>query len=167
MAENNRFILIDGVKKGTHSGIWDNQKQNNQRTGDELWIGEVVGMLNEGAMIAEANKQLKQQISNLQEAIKAKPIARAEGDITTVNTNEFIQICQENNELNQFKSTIFDILDAFIKGLEDEKGIDKDNMEFQAKCDFTLKYLDRLKEDFKNPSEFIRLQKMLNGEEHD
>lgn len=55
-----RFTIIDGVKKGTHSGIWDNQKQNNQRIGDELWLGEVVAMLNEGVMIAKENEQLKQ-----------------------------------------------------------------------------------------------------------
>lgn len=54
-----RFILIDGVKKGTHSGIWDNQKQNNQRVGDELWVGEVVAMLNEGIAIVKENEQLK------------------------------------------------------------------------------------------------------------
>ena len=46
-----RFTLIDGVKKGTYSGIWDNLKQNNQRVGDELWVGEVVAMLNEGIAI--------------------------------------------------------------------------------------------------------------------
>ena len=55
-----RFILIDGVKKGTHSGIWDNLKQNNQRVGDELWVGEVVAMLNEGIAIVEENEELKQ-----------------------------------------------------------------------------------------------------------
>ena len=54
-----RFTIIDGIKKGTHSGIWDNQKQNNQRIGDELWVGEVVAMLNEGVMIVEENEQLK------------------------------------------------------------------------------------------------------------
>lgn len=60
-----RFTLIDGIKKGTHSGIWDKQKQNNQRTGDELWIGEVVSMLNEGVMIADENEQLKEDCDNL------------------------------------------------------------------------------------------------------
>lgn len=58
-----RFILIDGVKKGTHSGIWDNLKQNNQRVGDELWVCEVVAMLNEGIAIVEENEQLKHQLS--------------------------------------------------------------------------------------------------------
>ena len=60
-----RFTIIDGIKKGTHSGIWDNQKQNNQRMGDELWVGEVVAMLNEGVMIVEENEQLKQTIEEM------------------------------------------------------------------------------------------------------
>ena len=41
-----RFKLINGVKKGTHSGIWDNRKQHNIGIGDELWVGEVVDKLN-------------------------------------------------------------------------------------------------------------------------
>ena len=57
-----RFAIIDGIKKGTHSGIWDNQKQNNQRIGDELWLGEVVAMLNEGVMIAKENEHLKSEL---------------------------------------------------------------------------------------------------------
>ena len=60
-----RFILIDGVKKGTHSGIWDNLKRNNQRVGDELWVGEVVAMLNEGIAIVKENEQLKTIRSDL------------------------------------------------------------------------------------------------------
>ena len=64
-----RFTIIDGIKKGTHSGIWDNQKQNNQRIGDELWLGEVVAMLNEGVMIAKENEQLKQSVNNLKDTI--------------------------------------------------------------------------------------------------
>jgi hypothetical protein len=62
-----RFILIDGVKKGTHSGIWDNLKQNNQRVGDELWVGEVVAMLNEGVMIAKENEHIKNTIKETYE----------------------------------------------------------------------------------------------------
>ena len=76
--DNKRFKLCDGVKLGTHSGVWDNHKQNHQRTGDELWVGEVIGMLNEGIMIVEQNKELRKelQLSNdyniiLEERIKA------------------------------------------------------------------------------------------------
>lgn len=78
-----RFTIIDGVKKGTHSGIWDNQKQNNQRIGDELWLGEVLAMLNEGVMIAKENEQLKQSIKCL-EADKMELqqyIKRIQGDV--------------------------------------------------------------------------------------
>ena len=57
-----RFTLIDGIKPGTHSGIWDNQKQYNQGIGDELWLGEVVGMLNEGSILAKKNQRLKEGI---------------------------------------------------------------------------------------------------------
>lgn len=57
-----RFILLDGVKLGTRSGIFDNQKENNERIGDELWLGEVVGMLNEGVMIAKENEELKKEL---------------------------------------------------------------------------------------------------------
>ena len=64
-----RFILIDGVKKGTHSGIWDNLKQNNQRVGDELWVGEVVAMLNEGIAIVEENVKLKSRNKYLERKI--------------------------------------------------------------------------------------------------
>ena len=63
-----RFKLINGVKLGTHSGIWDNRKQHNMGIGDELWVGEVVAMLNEGVALAEENKELKLQL----EAFKDK-----------------------------------------------------------------------------------------------
>ncbi|WP_458456510.1 hypothetical protein [Methanobrevibacter sp.] len=64
-----RFILLDGVKLGTRSGIFDNQKENNERIGDELWLGEVVGMLNEGVMIAKENEELKSEIETLHEQL--------------------------------------------------------------------------------------------------
>ena len=44
-------------------------------------------------------KELEHRIETLQEVLKSEPFARAEGDITTVKTDEFIRICQENNEL--------------------------------------------------------------------
>lgn len=79
-----RFILIDGVKKGTHSGIWDNLKQNNQRVGDELWVGEVVAMLNEGIAIVEENEQLKQDLKIIVEHRKQE--------------NEYTARLEEKNE---------------------------------------------------------------------
>ena len=56
-----RFIIMDNLPKGTHSSIWDKQKQHNQGIGDELWLGEVVAMLNEGVILAEENEQLKER----------------------------------------------------------------------------------------------------------
>lgn len=56
-----RFIIMDNLPKGTHSNIWDKQKQHNQGIGDELWLGEVVAMLNEGVILAEENEQLKKR----------------------------------------------------------------------------------------------------------
>ena len=44
MMSEKRFECM--VKKGTHSGVYDNQKQHNQGMGDELWVGEVVDLLN-------------------------------------------------------------------------------------------------------------------------
>ena len=60
-----RFIILDNLPKGTHSNIWDKQKQHNQGIGDELWLGEVVAMLNEGVILAEENEQLKQVYTQL------------------------------------------------------------------------------------------------------
>ena len=57
-----RFIIMDNLPKGTHSSIWDNQKQHNQGIGDELWLGEVVAMLNEGVILADENEQLKEEL---------------------------------------------------------------------------------------------------------
>lgn len=66
MTENKRFeLIIKGLKKGTRSGIWDNQKQHNMGIGDELWLGEVVAMLNEGVTLAEENKELKKENEQL------------------------------------------------------------------------------------------------------
>lgn len=60
-----RFIIMNNLPKGTHSNIWDKQKQHNQGIGDELWLGEVVAMLNEGVILADENEQLKSENKNL------------------------------------------------------------------------------------------------------
>lgn len=90
-----RFKLINGVKKGTHSGIWDNQKQHNIGIGDELWIGEVVAMLNEGVALAEGNKELKienEQLKRQNKALKDSSLIDA--------YNQYIKTCtvQSNRE---------------------------------------------------------------------
>ncbi len=64
MSEDKRFMIMDNLPKGTHSHIWDKQKQHNQGIGDELWLGEVVAMLNEGVTLAEENEELKQGVNH-------------------------------------------------------------------------------------------------------
>ncbi|MBQ7927735.1 MAG: hypothetical protein IJ287_03180 [Methanobrevibacter sp.] len=93
MTENKRFTLLDGIKKGTHSGIWDNQKQHNQGIGDELWLGEVVGMLNEGVILAEENKELKELIT----------------DKNKTQTETLKQLTRTQKELQTIKNTIKDM----------------------------------------------------------
>jgi hypothetical protein len=69
MMSAERFKLINGVKVGTHSGIWDNRKQHNMGIGDELWVGEVVAMLNKGVALAEENKELRKIINEMKDII--------------------------------------------------------------------------------------------------
>ena len=56
---NKRFKLLYGVKRGTNSGVWDTEKKHNQGVGDELWIGEVVDLLNQ---FNDENERLKQDL---------------------------------------------------------------------------------------------------------
>ena len=56
-----RFMLIEG-KLGTYSNVWDSEKQCKVGVGDELWIGEVVGLLNS---LNEENEQLREDYSAL------------------------------------------------------------------------------------------------------
>lgn len=63
---------------------------------NDLHLEELCDLLNsQDAKIEE----LEHRIETLKEVLKSEPFARADGDITTVQTDEFIQICQENNEL--------------------------------------------------------------------
>ena len=51
----------------------------------------------------------------------------------------------KNEELKQFKSKVFDMIEAFINGIKDEKGIDDNNQQFQAEMDRALKYMKAIK----------------------
>ena len=110
-----RFILIDGVKKGTHSGIWDNLKQNNQRVGDELWVGEVVAMLNEGVAIVDENKQLKKDATVLIYSNQdyRKENEQLKTDIQDIQTGTYVnarntikELKQENEQLKNHIKTL-------------------------------------------------------------
>lgn len=61
--------------------------------------------------------------------------------------------------LGQYLQAYDEILDAFINGIEDEKGIAPDNQEFQEKMDFALKYLKRLKEEYINVDDYLEKKK--------
>ena len=100
-----RFKLIDGIKKGTHSGIWDNQKQHNMGIGDELWLGEVVGMLNEGVILAEETTNLKEENEQLKDALNQR-------------TDQCDKYYKKNEQLKQFKSKVLELLDEKIKHYE-------------------------------------------------
>ena len=53
---------------------------------------------------------------------------------------------------------VFEILDAFIDGMEDEKGIAPDDEEFQERMDHSIRTLKDLKKELMDPTEFIRLK---------
>lgn len=106
-----RFILIDGVKKGTHSGIWDNLKQNNQRVGDELWVGEVVAMLNEGIAIIEENKQLKAHYNSL---------SYNNGLLHDECINKIDALKKENEQLKQRNTNQYNQLNELWQIIEEE-----------------------------------------------
>ena len=61
-------------------------------------------------------------------------------------------------------SEMYGILEAFIRGVESEKGIDPDNQIFQDKMDCALEYLKRLKEEFDNPEDYRRLHEYQQEE---
>lgn len=70
------------------------------------------------------------------------------------------EICNELNALSEENQIKLEIVDAFICGLEDEKGIVPEDREFQCKMNHTIKMLKELKKDMLNPSEFKRLKEL-------
>lgn len=78
------------------------------------------------------------------------------GDALT--SEEIVDLLNELHEENQIK---LEIIDSFIRGLEDEKGIDPENVEFQCRMNFTIKVLKKLKKDMLEPTEFKRLKELI------
>ena len=66
-----------------------------------------------------------------------------------------VKLLNELHEENQIK---LEIIDAFILGMEDEKGIAPEDKEFQCRMNHTIRVLKRLKEDMLNPTDFKRLK---------
>jgi predicted HTH domain antitoxin len=101
-----RFIIMDNLPKGTHSNIWDKQKQHNQGIGDELWLGEVVAMLNEGVILAEENEQLKSENKRLTDKLNKIALELVEDvisqgkavEISEMSYSEFLDYRAKNGK---------------------------------------------------------------------
>lgn len=76
---------------------------------------------------------------------------------TKDNVKFIVELLNELHDENQIK---LEIVDAFIRGLEDEKGIALEDKEFQCRMNHTIRVLQRLKEDMLNPTEFKRLKEL-------
>jgi len=76
------------------------------------------------------------------------------------DADEMELFLKEVNELHKENQIKLEIVDAFIRGLEDEKGIAPGNKEFQCKMNFTIKILKKLKKDMLDPTDFKRVKEL-------
>ena len=83
------------------------------------------------------------------------PIRNDDGDIWLGSDG----LLKTLNRLADEKTTMLEIVDAHIRGVESEKGIDPDNEKFQYAMNHTLNWLKRLREDLVNPNQYLRLKK--------
>ena len=76
---------------------------------NEEQVRRIVGQLNG---LVDENEQLKKENEELKEDLKNKfiPFAETDGDYTTVNTEEFIKVLEENEQLKQEVSACYDTL---------------------------------------------------------
>ena len=74
-----------------------------------------------------------------------------------ISGEDVVDLLNELHEENQIK---LEIVDAFIRGLEDEKGIDSENKEFQCRMNHTIKVLKKLKEEMLDPTDFKRVKEL-------
>ena len=70
------------------------------------------------------------------------------------------EVVNRLNKLHNENQIKLEIVDAFILGMEDEKGIAPENVEFQCKMNFALKVLNKLKQDMLDPTQFKRLKEL-------
>ncbi len=75
----------------------------------------------------------------------------------SMSNQEVVDLLNELHEENQIK---LEIVDAFMRGMRDEKGIAPKDKEFQFRMDHTIGVLKRLKEDMLNPTDFKRLKEL-------
>ena len=108
-----------------------------------LTYGELVdtinGIYSEARNVQKENRALKQS-----------------DNITDLET-EIMQLKEE-------RKVFFEIVDSFIRGVESEKGIAPENERFQYAMDQTLNWMTRLREDLKNPNQYLKLRKQLEKE---
>lgn len=71
------------------------------------------------------------------------------------------EVVNRLNELHDENQIKLEIVDAFIRGMEDEKGIAPEDKEFQCKMNFTIKILKKLKKDMLDPTDFKRVKELL------
>lgn len=64
----------------------------------------------------------------------------------------------------EIEQVLFEIVDSFIRGVESEKGIAPENERFQYAMDQTLNWMTRLREDLKNPNQYLKLRKQFEKE---
>lgn len=74
-----------------------------------------------------------------------------------ITPRQVVKLLNELHEENQIK---LEIIDAFIRGMEDEKGIAPEDREFQCKMNHTIGVLKRLKEEMLNPTDFKKLKEV-------
>jgi len=117
-----------------HGIIWDTEKPNGLN-------GIPINNLDNGLRITDWLNELNQQ---------------SEHNLAWGESNAIIM-----NGLSQYLKAYEEILDAFIKGIESEKGIDPDNEVFQKSMNCALKYLKRLKEEFENVDQYLKMKKEL------
>ena len=95
---------MDNLPKGTHSNIWDKQKQHNQGIGDELWLGEVVAMLNEGVILAEENEQSKSIVKEVIELL-SEEVDLFSDKATEHDINAYIELKELDNKDAYYMAT--------------------------------------------------------------
>lgn len=143
MMTEKRFTYLDASKTKYIGSFFCN--------GKPLTNKEVCELLNNG-------QKLKQEYDRLQRVHGLLHDEHLELEIERDNLK------QENKELKEEQQVFFEIVDSFIRGVESEKGIAPENERFQYAMDQTLNWMTRLREDLKNPYQYLKLRKQLEKE---
>lgn len=103
-----------------------------------------------------ARESMQEFIDYVNELIEENQALKQSDNITDLET-EIMQLKEE-------RKVFFEIVDSFIRGVESEKGIAPENKRFQYAIDQTLNWMTRLREDLKNPNQYLKLRKQLEKE---